>query len=275
MNQSLIITDLDNTLYNFVDFFAPSFRSMVHALSYKTGIDENSLISQFKDVYARHDTIEYRDAVEELALCRGKSKDKITELVYLARLAFDRTHRKTLKPYSKVRETLFWANESCIPVVGITNAPMRVALYRLGQLELAEYFVGVAAYEGTEDIELGSIRSRIKKRWHLKKTELKPSPLGYCRIFDDENLNSEKRYVIGDSLEKDLAPAMSIGAIGIWAKYGAKFDKKNLETLLRITPWGQEKINQAYHVSDTSPDFIIQNFEDITAIVPQNQLTIF
>ena len=55
----VLITDLDNTLYNFVDFFGPAFRAMVHALSKTYGLDEVELVDEFKEVFAHTGTIEF------------------------------------------------------------------------------------------------------------------------------------------------------------------------------------------------------------------------
>ena len=67
-NTKVLITDLDNTIYNWVDFFAPSFRAMLGEMVHLTSLDEDTLISSFQRVYQRHGTSEYSFAIEELDL---------------------------------------------------------------------------------------------------------------------------------------------------------------------------------------------------------------
>ena len=95
----LIITDLDNTLYNWVDYFAPSFRGMVHALSKKSGVEEDLLIQEFRHVYNRHRSIEYSFSVQELNVFKDKSSEEIQELIKTAKGAFSRVRGKKLELY--------------------------------------------------------------------------------------------------------------------------------------------------------------------------------
>lgn len=53
MYRPILITDLDNTLYNWVDYFAPSFRGMVHAISREMNLDEEKIYSGFKEVFKK------------------------------------------------------------------------------------------------------------------------------------------------------------------------------------------------------------------------------
>lgn len=281
----LLITDLDNTLYNFIDYYGPCFRAMVHALSERTGVPEDDLICNFRDVYARHGSVEYSFAVQEMECFNGRSAADIEDLIDLAMVAFSRARLKRLRPYPGVEEGLLWAKMSGIKVIGITNAPMWHALKRLGQLNIAQYFSGVAAYRG-HDVPGGNritdkikrfdsqgFRSSIKKRWLLERHELKPSPVGYQRILSDAN--SCSTYVIGDSREKDLAPAIALGSVGIWARYGTTYDAKNMETLLQVTHWTSDGIKKAYDQVSIEPDYTIDNFGDIRKLLPQFQQTMF
>lgn len=288
--KSIIISDIDNTLYNFVNYFAPCFRAMVHALSKSTKISETTLTAAFRQVYANHGSVEYRYAIEELHLFRAHPRDELEKLINLGRVAFSRTARHRLTPYPGVTDGLSWARAAGIPVIGFTNAPLRYALWRLGQLGLSSYFTSIAAFEGHKeprhiadnntDQSLDELsqryRSPIKRRIVLKEHELKPSPAGYKAILAAEHNKFDETYVIGDSQAKDLAPAMELGAIGIWAKYGTEFDSENMDTLLQITPWTESKIRQAYDMDkQIEPDFTIEAFEEIQTFIPPRQLSIF
>ena len=46
--KKLLITDLDDTLYSWINFFVPAFYEMVDALVNITGIEKNVLINEYK-----------------------------------------------------------------------------------------------------------------------------------------------------------------------------------------------------------------------------------
>ena len=104
--QRLLITDLDNTLYNLIDYFGPSFRGMVHALSRETKIEEEILLNNFKQVFLKRESLEYGFAVQELEITKTLSKENIFTLIKLAQAVFKRARQKNLKPYEGVKETL-------------------------------------------------------------------------------------------------------------------------------------------------------------------------
>jgi FMN phosphatase YigB (HAD superfamily) len=54
MQQKLLITDLDNTLYDWVTFFTASFRSMVTELTSMLETFEDNLLEEFKSIHQRY-----------------------------------------------------------------------------------------------------------------------------------------------------------------------------------------------------------------------------
>ncbi len=169
----------------------------------------------------------------------------------------------------------------------MTNAPLFHAKMRLKELHLDSYFYGLAAWEGhntnnkrfTEDINKkqlnGKYKTKIKFEWPLPEEFMKPNPFGYHQIIKNLNFQYDNIFVVGDSIGKDLEPAIEIGAKTIWAKYGLEFSKKNLDTLLEITPWTEQGIRSAYVEKKFIPDFIIDSFSQITEIIPKSQLDLF
>lgn len=287
--RPFILTDLDNTIYNWVDFFAPSFRAMVHVLARETSTDEETIIEQFKRVYGEKKSLEYAFSVQELEIVRNKPSDEIERLARIAKGAFSRVREANLmKPYDGVKETLQWASRKGIAVVGVTNAPIDHAETRLKHLYLDHLFSGLAGWEGhdiprgyalTEEIrrkaEQGKYRSKVPKLWLLQESELKPSASGYRRIMKDLGASREATYVIGDSLQKDLRPAAELGLTTVWARYGLKFDAKNFDTLLTITHWSNERVAAVYQESSIQPTFTLESFSEIQQLVSLSQGRLF
>jgi len=282
--KTLLITDLDNTLYNWVDYFAPSFRGMAKVLSREMGVPIDVLLEDFKKVFAYRGSLEYSFAVQELDICKKFRSEEVKNFVDIAKTVFSMIRQKNLKPYDDVENTLKWATNSGVLIVGVTNAPVFHAEMRLKQLRIDKYFVGLAGWEGNEipqdeytqkihqKFETGKYNSRINRMWSLPKEELKPNPFAYLRIIYELGISHKTTYVIGDSIGKDLEPAIKIGAIGIWAKYGTEFRRENFETLLKITNWSEEKIKNTYEARTKEPHFVVNSFSEIRKIVKPQQL---
>ncbi len=79
---------------------------------------------------------------------------------------------------------------------------------------------------------------------------------------------------MGDSLEKDVVPALTIGAFGVWARYGQATEKSAFETVLRVTDWDQERIAMTYHERSAEPSMTIDAFGELKGLVDTSQLSL-
>jgi len=278
--RKLLITDLDNTLYNLIDYFGPSFRGMVHALSRKTKIQEEVLLVDFKKVFLKRESLEYGFSVQELDAFKSFSAEEKLSLIKLAKGAFKRGRDKYLKPYANVKDTLDWLTQHSVIIVGVSNAPFYNAQIRLKQLHLDKYFYGLAAREDlylpddeysqdiNRKISVNKYESkRIQKKWKLTKKQMKPNIYAYKKVMEDLEISPENTYVIGDSIAKDIQPAIEIGAKGIFAKYGEKNEKKNLDTVLSMTNWSKSEIEKVFFEKHKEPDLIADDFSDLKNII--------
>lgn len=295
MQQSILLADIDNTLYDWPSFFAPSFRAMVHVLSRELALPEERLYEEFRSVFARHGSLEYAFVVQELESVRSERDERIRHLVGQARGAFNRVRDKHLTPYPGVRETLEWLRRQDVIVIGVTNSPLYRAQHRLFDLKLDGLLDGLIAWEGYETssndfsnkgfVPKGytRIQSRLNKEriWTVVAEECKPSPEHYSRVLDILNLDPTDAWAIGDSKAKDLEPAAKLGIRTIWARYGADLDPENpdanLATLLRITHWSPSHIHTTYNKVDFIPDAIVDTFAEIRlkSIIPERYPTLF
>ena len=62
----LLITDLDNTLYDWFDFWYHSFTAMLDQIVAISGIPREKLEPEIKKIYEKHGTSEYSFLIEEL-----------------------------------------------------------------------------------------------------------------------------------------------------------------------------------------------------------------
>src|SRR4051812_36427191 len=118
MTREIVLVDVDNTLYDWPAFFAPSFRAMVHALKRELGVPEEQLYSEFKEVFARQRSLEYAFSIQAIDSVRDLPADRIQHLIRQGRGAFLRVQKLRLRPYEKVAETLNWLLDQGHTVVG-------------------------------------------------------------------------------------------------------------------------------------------------------------
>jgi phosphoglycolate phosphatase len=275
-----ILTDLDNTLYNWIDFYAPAFRAMVHTLARETRTEESVLIAQFESVFARHGSTEYPYCIQELELCRSLPKERVDALLHCGRVAFGKTRRRRLSLYVGVRRTLEWAKANCIPVVAVSNAPWYLAWRRIWRLGLKGLISGIAAAEGFElDESVG--RFLVKRRafqpavrWTVGRSDLKPNPTLYTLVLESLSLNPGRTWIVGDDLDKDIRPAVAVGAISVWAAYGRSCDARNLETVMSITHWQRRK-QDVRGGESVVPSYTIGSFDELIDLVPTSQLQLW
>ena len=293
----VIITDLDNTMYNWVDFFSPSFRGMLHALNEYTGVSEELLKDQLRDLFQKNGSLEYEPVSQDFDAFAGYDEETLKDLNRIIFGAFRKVWGAKLKLYDGALEFLDWCNSHSITVIALSNAPLSTVIRRLRNLRINHYFSALAAPNTlvqrmsvreaiSNDIQLPLFSDKdtesnknadylhdallhYRKLYALTAEEIKPSSAGYERILADFHNSKTLVYAIGDSLKKDLAPAYSLGIKTVWAKFGTQFEQKNLDTLLRITPWNADEIGMTYD-KQFEPNAIAQSWNDVIKYIERD-----
>src|SRR6516165_10176422 len=98
MQQKLLISDLDNTLYDWVTFFTASFRSMVTELTLLLQVPEETILDEFKVIHQRYGNSEQPFAILELPclqrLFPDLSRDELLKKVDPALHRFNSTRKR-------------------------------------------------------------------------------------------------------------------------------------------------------------------------------------
>jgi FMN phosphatase YigB (HAD superfamily) len=269
----VLLTDLDNTLFNWIDYFGPCVRAMVHALAHATKLEENEIYRQFKQVYSRFETPEYRQAIQELDLCQSQPSAEQQRLVRAGFVAFSRTRKLHLQAYKNVPSTLKWLKRQNVTIIGVTNSWVVDAVGRLRFLGLTKYLDGLVAWDGVvhdrgqPKIGLASDQGHavvpIPSQSRKPNADAYRAAIAHCGSRPDASL-----WVIGDSVTNDLLPAREIGATTVWAKYGRKYEQENFDTVVQVTPWAPERIVATYDTTMMTPDFVIDDFAELRSIMP-------
>ena len=257
-----IVTDLDNTLYPWVDYIVPALEAMVDSLVANTGLPRVRVVQSLKAVYATHQSNEYPFAIQESELFKPYEADfdSFHALVLdPARLAFKAARERFLKPYPGVRETLEAIRGRGLKVVALTDAPRNAAELRLKWLRMDGLFAALYTLPGyaLPDRVDPEIRRRQAAGHYNAKAPVvelpldfeKPDPRGLRRILDDLGLPGEAVLYVGDNVKKDMPVAQACGALGVWAEYGTYVSS---EYRARLAVISAKAVTQR-HVAEETP----------------------
>jgi len=274
-----VVTDLDNTLYSWVDYIVPSLEAMVASLVETTGRPRIDIVQSLKAVYGRRESNEYPFAIQESALFHPYRADfdSFDALVVRpAQRAFAEARRRYLHPYPGVLEALAELRSQGVAVVALTDAPRNAVENRvrlLGLDGLLDALYALRGYELPANVnpeirrrdEAGHYRLKATRVIELPRQAEKPDPRGLRRILRDLRLSPAEVLYVGDSVRKDMSLAAALGVAGAWAEYGTYVSTEYRERLAVISA---KQVNQR-HVADESQGrwpLAISSFSQVPAL---------
>ncbi len=234
----LVVTDMDNTLYSWIDYIVPAVEAMVDAVVKATGVPRIRVVQSLKAVYTKYESNEYPFALQESSLFQEfpefGSFDKL--VIEPARMAFAEARRKYLKPYKQVAETLAALKEKRVPVVALTDAPRNPAEQRAKRLGLDQHLTALYTLPGFQfpqgpdgealvapDILQRDVKGEYRAACpviELPRDFEKPNARGLSKVLATYGAEPAQTLVIGDSVKKDIAIARELGCHDAWAEYG-------------------------------------------------------
>jgi len=274
----LLVTDLDNTLYDWVGYFAASFYAMVDELLRLVPVERERLLDGFRDVHRLHHNSEHPFALLEVAAIRQYFGDASDEEV-LAALdpalhAFNSTRKRTLKLYEGVRETLASLSARGTILVGHTEAIVPNACFRLEMLEIGGFLKHLYALDGSQAAHPRGGPNRSPPPGYVRlvpREDRKPNPALLLDICRRESVQPSEVWYVGDSLTRDIGMATRAGVVAMWARYGTKVDAEDWRRLVRITHWTDEDVRREAELklafADAKPDYTIDRFDDLLKLM--------
>jgi phosphoglycolate phosphatase-like HAD superfamily hydrolase len=274
--KRLLITDLDNTLYDWVTFYARAFRGMTDSLVALLGIPRDQLLDEFKAIHQACNNSEQPFAALDLPSVRkafpGESRERLA-----ARLAgpfevFNAERRARLRLYDGVKSTLSLLKSDGVRIVGYTEAIAVNAWYRLRLLEIQDLFSRLYALDG----DLAPHPNPGHAELHapppdrvvsVPRTERKPNPKLLLHICASEGFAPGDACYIGDSPARDIAMAKRAGVAAVLARYGQTHDEDDWELLVRITHWTAADVAGERGAPPVEPDYEIDGFAALRAIM--------
>jgi FMN phosphatase YigB (HAD superfamily) len=267
---SLLITDLDNTVYDWITAFVPSLYAMVRTASPILHVDENVLLDELQDVHQRHKDTEHPFALLEtktvVEFARNNPSFDIRKVLDPAFHAFNRLRKEKLKVYETVLESLYTLQKANIPVVAYTDARIVSSIFRINLLNIRMYFTELYAPRHHADINLPDQEYSNFVRL-LDSTDRKPYEKTLIDICAAFSVSPQHTLYIGDSIMRDVYMAHKAGVNSAWARYGTIYDSGFWPQLVRVTHWTSEDFKREAALKVQSrgidPDCILDRFADI------------
>lgn len=292
---NLIVTDIDNTVFDWVSYYVASFNALLDTVASVIGSTRETLAAEARDVFTAHGSIEYPFLAQELRSVNqyyGNDIDSmLNEAVYKGREAFMTAAQPVLKPYADVHRTFaeIRRHYPSLPIVALTDAPRYVAMWKLNKLGLLEYFDAVY---GLADPRVPTCEQnrRVKVDPEILLKHLQQSNFGFkgkIRILPDDYEKPGVRGLktvlmdyeldepiehrqgvlwIGDNLRKDIGLGNRLGVRSAWAEYGAKLDPATLASLALFSPTQNVQKNVYIKSDDPSapkPSVVFAAFSDL------------
>jgi phosphoglycolate phosphatase-like HAD superfamily hydrolase len=273
-SKKLLVCDLDNTLYDWVGYFVPSFYAMVDAVVQITHCDREKLLDDFRAVHQEHANVEHPFALLETdtikSLYRGAPAKSVLHELDPAFHAFNSARKRNLHLHPHVIETLHALKASGIRLVAHTESNLYGVVDRLSRLNLFPYFTTVYCRERSLSAhpspEIGFEwlkRVPLDNVVELSRHQAKPNPTVLMEICAREGHVTDETAYVGDSIARDILMANRAAVFSIWAEYGARHDAQLYAQLVRISHWTPEEVATELRLKEEAkairPDYIARN----------------
>ena len=251
-----VITDLDNTLYDWMEMWGAAFGAMLSVLVERSGMPQSVIEREARSVHQRHRTTEYAFLIQALpCLQRKHPGEDLCEVFGDAIRAFRTARERSLRLFPSVFETLSGLKSKGCLVVGYTDSRAFYAGYRarkLGLDGLLDHLYSPPDHDMPADTNVESIRSQPREAYQFRNTvhrllpegEVKPNAKVLADIIEDVGAAPEQAIYVGDSLTKDIVMAQDAGVTDVFASYGVVQHREEYELLRRVSHWTDAEIEQ-------------------------------
>lgn len=274
---SVVITDLDNTLYDWFDVWSRSFGTMLNSLAEQSGVPTETLIAEIKTIHEKHGTSEYAFLINEIPSLRSKHAGGDLTAIYAPAIkAYEEQRAAHLSLYPDVLDTLQKLKDTGCLVVGYTESQLLYTDFRvraLGLDGLIDFLYSPPTHEMPPDPASGqggfypAISEKLQSTVHraTPKDKEKPSPEVLESIIADIGIKKDSIIYVGDSPIKDITMAQDAQVADVYAAYG-HVDKEGgpYQLLRKVTHWKPTSVQREKSEADVRPTFTLyKSFKEL------------
>ena len=279
---SVLVTDMDNTLFDWLGMWEAAFGAMLERLTTHSGVPRETLEEEFFALHQRHGTTEYAFAIQELPSLRARHPPAELPARYAAAIeAYRAMRRRTLALYPGVLDTLRTIRAAGALVIAYTESRAYYADYRVRTLGLdgaLDYLYSLPDHALPEGTTPSQIRRYPPEHYRLRRTvhrhtregAWKPDASVLLEILRDVGADPRRAVYVGDSLVKDVAMAQAASVVDVFARYGDVRSRPGYALLRRVTHWSPTMLarSEALREASVHPTHILADgFAEILARV--------
>ncbi len=279
--RSLLITDLDNTLWDWFEAWHSAFSAMLGRLSEMSGVPESVLEGEIKRVHQERGTAEYPNLLNELPSLREAANERSPAVVYGDALhKFYSTRKKTTGLYAGVAETLDQLRRMGVMIVAYTESVPYPTEWRIKHTDLdgvIDVLYSAEDHDLPSGVTVESLRwhppeyygLRVTQHRHVPRGASKPNPEVLRWILAECGRRPDEAVYVGDNLMKDVAMAQTVGVLDAYAKYGEAQSRPEYNLLRRVTHWPTATVAREQEVvtkNEVVPTITLDQFSDVLAL---------
>lgn len=272
----LIITDLDNTLYDWYASFVPAFYAMVDEAIKIIDVEKEQLLDELKVIHTRYHNTEQPFSILETPSVERRFPNSTSlerhNLLSPAFKKFSEVRKAKLHLFPGIRETLSEIRARGCMVAGYTEAVVENSLYRLSLLDLVSIFHRLYVPESRSPQHPDPARPLLHTQYPgfvklLPRGHRKPDPAVLEDICKDFRVGVTETLYIGDSMTRDISMAVMAGTHSALAAYGGKCPADLWDKLVRITHWTahdvklEERLREEF--AGVRPEVELSTFSDL------------
>lgn len=251
----MLITDLDDTIWDWLKIWHTSFDALFARLLNGAGLSEEKLISEIRKIHQEVGTSEYYFLPQHLEINQGRSP-KTSEILQrygdiISLFATAQREGATLLP--GVIDTFKIARENGTKIIAYTESMAFGAVQRIKATKLDGVIDILYSREDhfiPEPIKLDNIRSNSGEQYNLVKTKhikhprhvMKPNPEVLREIVQGLGAVPKQCVYVGDKLLKDIKMAQDANILDVYARYGDNRDNSMYERLKQVTHWSETEV---------------------------------
>jgi phosphoglycolate phosphatase len=250
----VVITDLDNTLFDWVGIWHRSFSALLDQLVVESGIRRGRLIHEIRAVHQRHGTSEYAFLIQELPSLQQLHPGADLTKTYTSVInAYRDARAASLRLYPGVLQTLCTLRESGCLLVGYTESLAYYSNYRVRKLgldQLLDHLFSPEDHALPRGLTPEQVRTHPPEHYdfrhtlhhHLPTGTRKPDATVLVDMIAQLGASPAETLYVGDSLLKDIAMAQDAGITDVHAAYGVAQHRDEYELLRQVTHWTDDDV---------------------------------